>query len=709
MAIRRSAVRKRRVQRPRYSGLLRVRDLHILSVIVLAIVGCLIWWAFWDCGSTACEQEQIGDRLQRLIVIVPGFGSKNSGSGGSAAPMPLQLYAMQGLLWFLAVFGVIRVGIANVRRDLRVILARRRRGHVIVCGLGDTGREIAENLRWQKGGIVAITLDTEEPNAAALELLRVPILKADATHFGVLGLAGLRHAEGVVVTTGSDATNLEVALRVEDELAADQARTWPRIRAWITGSDVARPLFVLPEVRSPWLLDLLHTHPTTTLGSETIETRPFDLYASAARQLLSAAPFRRPLPQGAQPHILLAGLGEMGTQIILQAVCANYAVPGRRLAVTVLDQQGEDAAAGLAARFPGLRDLIDFDFVKAAFAADNAASWNEAWGPIDEVLHRQDEGRVTVAVIAALSDDKDSLHTAMQLRRRLDCLGRLGTPVFVRVRQQRALGEFAAQLDGDKTLFGRLVPFGDLASLTEPEQLIGQSQDQFARALHEAYLATRKPDARPSPAAVPWPQLSEWYKQSNRATADHLPAKLGLVGMRTIPDTGRPAEFTEDEIETMAVAEHERWWVERKVLGWTLGPRDDIRRTHPDMKPWDKLDDGQREYDRSVVRASRANLPTIGRTIRRERIIVAAGDRLAGAEAALDGIGADEVAIVVFDPDEPASWEFARRAAARKAVLWVLWREGRVGAPVAPSAVPAEVRRAVEAAISTQELAALTP
>jgi len=67
------------------------------------------------------------------------------------------------------------------------------------------------------------------------------------------------------------------------------------------------------------------------------------------------------------------------------------------------------------------------------------------------------------------------------------------------------------------------------------------------------------------------------------------------------------------------------------------------------------------------------------------------------------------VAIVVFDPDEPASWAFARRAAARSAVLWVLWREDRVGPPVAPSAVTAEVRRAVEAAISTRELAALVP
>jgi hypothetical protein len=440
-----------------------------------------------------------------------------------------------------------------------------------------------------------------------------------------------------------------------------------------------------------------------------IETRPFDLYESAARRLLTAAAFHRPLPRGGQPHILLAGLGEMGTQIVVQAVCANYAVPGCRLAVTVLDKEEEAAAAGPAARFPGLRDLIDLDFVKAAFWADKPETWNEAWGLVDETLERQVDGRVTVAVIVSLSEDKDSLHTALQLRRRLDRLGRLGTPIFVRVRQQRALGEFVAQLDGDRTLFERLVPFGDLASLTERDELIGDGQDQFARALHNAYLATRQPNARPSPAAVPWAQLAEFYKQSNRATADHLPTKLGLVGMRTVCRAGTPAEFDPYELELMAVAEHERWWIERKLLGWKAGDRDDMRRTHPNMTPWGELDEDTRQYDRSVVCASWANLRAIGRTIRRERVIVAAGDTLAGAEAALDGIGADEVAIVVFDPSVPASWAFAQRAAARSAVLWVLWREGCVGAPVAPSEVPAAVRRAVEAAISTRELAALGP
>jgi hypothetical protein len=707
----------------------------VLVLIALAVAGLAIWGVFWGCEGEQCRVEGIGAKVMRLCSMLPGFSPKGQGAagGGGAGAVPVQLTIAQYLLSLLVLIGALRVFAGNLRRDIRVRLAKLRRGHVIVCGLSETGREIAENLRYERGGIAAIALDNDEPNAVALDELRVPILKGDATRFGMLTLAGLRHARGVVITTGSDAVNVEVALRVVDELAAEMVRPWPRFCAWVTRlcrAPQPPPLFVLPEVRSAWLLELLN-QPRTTFGPYRIETRSFDIFASAARQLLSTAPFRRRVPPGMRPHLLLAGLGEMGTQIILQAASVAYAVPGCRLAVTVFDQEGEEAAAALDAHFPGLRGVVDIEFVKTSFDADNVAARNEMWEPVDALLRREDTDLFTVAAISSLGEDKESLYVALELRRRLDKLGRFGMPVFARVRRQRGLAEFTERLDDGRSLLDRLTAFGDLTSLTGRAQLIDQTQDRFARALHEAYLAARGPGARPSPADVPWTHLPERFKQSNRAVADHLSTKLGLVGMRVMAGRGPSAEFTDGELETMAIAEHERWWAERKIVGWTLGPRDDVRRIHPDMKPWEELDEGQREYDRVMVRALRENLASIGQVIRRERIIVAFGESLAGAEAALHGVKADEVAIVVFDPDEPESWAFAGRAAAPPVVLWVRWHEGRgvyplppappdvpvklwegwherhrAVATLAPSDVPPEVRRAVEAAISTRELAA---
>ncbi|MGH7092986.1 MAG: NAD-binding protein [Stellaceae bacterium] len=686
----------RREIRATYTNLLRLRDLVILGPLAVIGIG-LGTWGFLSCPlGQPCHTDSLLAAIGRSVGMIRGLFLFQPGQA------PVQLVIAEYMLPLIVLFGAFKLLLLNIRRDMRVVLASRRRNHVIVCGLGDTGREITENLRAHDTEVVAIVLDADEPHAIACEQLKIPILKGDATQFGMLGLAGLRHAQGVVVTTGSDAVNIEVALRVEGELAVHRG----------TGTGRHR-LYVLPEVRSAWLIELLHTYPTSTLGSERVEIRPFDLNANAARLLLERPAFRRAFPprgDGAmptRPHLLIAGLGEMSTQVILQAVQCNYALPGCRLAVTVFDQQGKDAAAPLAARFPGLMGLVDMDFVQTGFDAGNPATWPEVWQDVETTLRGRDAALSTAAVIVSLRQDNDSLHTALQLRARLDRLGQFGTPVFVRLQQQRALGQYAAKLDGADALLDRFIPFGDLAELTSPALLLDQIQDRLARAIHETYLTNRPANARRSAAAVSWPMLPERFKQSNRAVADHLPAKLGLVGMRLVPGDGPPAEFTDAEIEMMAAAEHGRWMIERLTDGWTAGPLDEVGRVHPDLMPWDQLPQETCEANRRNIRAIPENLRRVNLTVRRERIIVAVGHGLADAAANLTALRADEVAIVVFDPLDAGSWRFALVAAARSARLWVLWREGSRLPPKAPSPPTDAVREAIEVAISARELAAL--
>lgn len=65
----------------------------------------------------------------------------------------------------------------------------------------------------------------------------------------------------------------------------------------------------------------------------------------------------------------------------------------------------------------------------------------------------------------------------------------------------------------------------------------------------------------------------------------------------------RVAEFTPEEIEELAFLEHRRWCNERLRCGLIAGsPRDDERRIHPDLVPYDELSEQSREYDRVAVR-----------------------------------------------------------------------------------------------------------
>jgi len=691
----------------------RLRDWFILGP--LAVVGLVLGlWGMTLC--TGCQDHgQFGSEMADTLSLVKGSSPKTVSHLDKDHIIPIQLTIAQIMLPLVALFGAGKILLFNLRRDMRLAMASRKSGHVIVCGLGDTGQQIVQNLLAAGFDVAAVVLDHDEANAVAAERLKVPVLKGDATQISILGLAGLSHARGVVVATGDDAVNIEVALRIDEEFTGSTKR--------------GKPLYVLPEVRSAWLLELLHTHPTTTLGSEIVETRPFDLYASAARIVMEAAAFRyafparqaaaqserKPPSEQSGPHLLIFGLGEMGTQIILQAVQSNFALPECRLAVTVFDQQGEAAAEGIAARFPGLRKLAELGFVQTSFDADNPASWPQVWTDVDSALRGRSARLSTVAVVVSLKEDKDSLHTALQVRERLDRLGQFGTPVFVRLRQQRALGRFAANLDGPDTLIDRLIPFGDLGQLTSPERLIDQPQDRLARTVHATYLANLGAGAT-GRAAVPWARLPERFRESNRAVADYIPVRLGLVGMRVVPGDGPPAVFTDDEVETMSEAEHGRWVIEHRIAGWRHGERDDIGRTHPHLVSWselDKVDKKIRPDNLARTREIPRNVAATGMTIRRERIIVAVERGLAGAEAALDAIAPDEQAIVVFDPFDPESWRVAQSAAARSARLWVLWHHGHRRPPIVPAdtmpATAAAVRAAVEAAISVGELAELVP
>ena len=119
----------------------------------------------------------------------------------------------------IALFGGVKLLMTNLRRDVRVVLAKRARGHVIVCGLGETGRSVVTGLAEAKRGVVAITLSPDDPNTLACEQMGVPVLSGDAAQASVLALAGLRHADAVVMTTDRTRSTFEIGLRAGESLA----------------------------------------------------------------------------------------------------------------------------------------------------------------------------------------------------------------------------------------------------------------------------------------------------------------------------------------------------------------------------------------------------------------------------------------------------------------------------------------------------------
>lgn len=133
--------------------------------------------------------------------------------------------------------------------------------------------------------------------------------------------------------------------------------------------------------------------------------------------------------------------------------------------------------------------------------------------------------------------------------------------------------------------------------------------DPLAQAIHAEYVTHVAPGSggHPPPMAVPWDTLPEEFREANRDQAREILQKLQALNYRVLPKTmgadGAVTAFTESQIELLARMEHDRWVEEKQRNGWIVGtPRDNEKKVHPDLIPWDDLDEIAKEKDRNAVR-----------------------------------------------------------------------------------------------------------
>ncbi len=106
-----------------------------------------------------------------------------------------------------------------VRAHLRGALEVRRipdSGHIVVCGLGNVGFRVVEELLSEGERVVAIERARDNPFIATARRLGAAVMIGDVTVPEVLRQANASGARAVVAATNDDLGNLEIALLVRD-------------------------------------------------------------------------------------------------------------------------------------------------------------------------------------------------------------------------------------------------------------------------------------------------------------------------------------------------------------------------------------------------------------------------------------------------------------------------------------------------------------
>jgi hypothetical protein len=139
---------------------------------------------------------------------------------------------------------------------------------------------------------------------------------------------------------------------------------------------------------------------------------------------------------------------------------------------------------------------------------------------------------------------------------------------------------------------------------------------KLAAAVNESYLRFVQHNP-PDPAYLQaFEKLDSWRKATNVAAAARIPAILALVDLRLVPGEATEAEETavreqlEHHLDVLGEHEHKLWVDFHIQNGWTYSPkRDNAKRRHNLLVPYDKLPDDQKAKDHQAIR----NYPDLAR------------------------------------------------------------------------------------------------
>jgi voltage-gated potassium channel len=187
----------------------RQRFLRVIGALFLVVATGVI-------GYMAIEGWSFLDALYMTITTISTVGYKEIHEL-STAGMIFSIVLIIGGVGVLF-YTLTTVAQYLLEGQLANILGRRRmkekisklKGHIILCGYGQVGREVARVFKGEGTPFIVVDLDQEALAKAASD--GYLYLQGNATSDAVLQEAGIHQARGLVAALGSDADNVYVTL-----------------------------------------------------------------------------------------------------------------------------------------------------------------------------------------------------------------------------------------------------------------------------------------------------------------------------------------------------------------------------------------------------------------------------------------------------------------------------------------------------------------
>jgi hypothetical protein len=477
------------------------------------------------------------------------------------------------------------------------------RGHTVVCGGGTKGSSLAAELLQERGSKIVLIDSVESSDIQSLRRQGVIVCIGDGTNPSTMQQVGLARASRLVCITGDDRTNIGIALAVADSMPQER-RTDP-IEIFVHVAEVARRNIL----QRSQLLDLKN--------DSRHRIRLFNCHANRARLALKENPLEWDERRGLcdEVHLVLGMLGQLEKAVIVHAAQIGQFRNGSRVNVHLVSVRAKSDEAVLLKEYPGFRmcaNLVSIQIEEADDFVDAIAQESMSWSRESLVTFLSGGSAESALADALLLGER--LKNCLTLRVLLDAPSNSGIRNLVAKNKQ--LASWVHFLPELKKSVGRDAVFQeslDIVAKNIHQTWKRQTDQKIRKAELEGYLEEAA-GHRAKETYREWDDLTEEQKDGNRLAADHIPVKIRAVDLD--PNAKESlctawATLDAHQIDMLSRMEHERWAAPLWMAGWTAGDRKDELKIHPNLVPYDDLDEGVQGYDVTQVKMAAAHYSNI--------------------------------------------------------------------------------------------------
>jgi hypothetical protein len=335
--------------------------------------------------------------------------------------------------------------------------------------------------------------------------------------------------------------------------------------------------------------------------------RTFNESEMLARKMFSEFPADSIVAQtNKRVHVLMFGLTSVSEALILQLARLGHYRSGQKPKVSIVDSNLDTKMHSIINSVPAINNLLEINLVERSAGELKLKD-------IIEIINNKD--RVTIAYVCGINEIENLRIARMLLsevaygpnlhkEKSFDVVA-LDPPGGIVLSDFYIYGEHAGKFH----LFSLVGQDGSTEKSIIANSFLGDLDDFIGRSLHDAYLKKdlqlleQNPKHKIHPNSVAWENLPENIRNANRAVADHFDIKMRAVGCKVVQEgCGIEAKLSPNEIEILAIMEHQRWWADRSLNGWELAEvRDDTNCFHPNMVPYEELSNADKQKDRDSV------------------------------------------------------------------------------------------------------------